>query len=154
MHGDGGGGRRLAKEIGILGRGLKDLLIVFLTGLIGGRGSRSFGNDSSHLEVLIELDREIFDCPVVKDDGEGGEAFEPPRLKFRGDGSGEEGDNIKEVEGSCGDLDGSARVTSICRVDDFVKLLSSIFRFEQVSLFEGLKDFLYTICTYNPFARF
>ena len=104
MHGDGGGGRRLAKEIGPRGRGLKDRLIVFLTGLKGGRGSRSFGNDSSHLDVLIELDLEIFDCPVVKDDDEEGEAFEPPRLKFRGDGGGEEGDRSVEVEGSCEDL--------------------------------------------------
>ena len=130
VHGDGGGGRRLAKEIGPRGRGLKDRLIVFRTGLKGGRGSRSFGNDSSHLDVLIELDLEIFDCPVVKDDDEEGEAFESPRLRFRGAAGGEEGDKSVEVEGSCEDLDESARVTSICKIDDFVNLLSSIFRFE------------------------
>ena len=58
--GDGGGGRRLANEIGFLGRGLNERLIVFLTGLVGGLGSRCFGIDSSHLEVLIEFDLAIF----------------------------------------------------------------------------------------------
>jgi hypothetical protein len=64
--GDGGGGRRLAKDIGFLGRGLKERLMVFLTGLVGGLGSRCFGMDSSHLEVLIEFDLAIFVDPVSK----------------------------------------------------------------------------------------
>ena len=38
--------------------------MVFRTGLEGGLGSRSFGIDSSHREVLMELDLEIFDDPV------------------------------------------------------------------------------------------
>ena len=61
--GDGGGGRRLAKDIGFLGLGLNDRLIVFLTGLVGGRGSKCFGIASSHLEVLIEFDLTTFDGP-------------------------------------------------------------------------------------------
>ena len=62
--GDGGGGRRLAKDIGFRGLGLSDLLIVFLTGRVGGRGSKCFGIASSHLEVRIELDLTTLDDPV------------------------------------------------------------------------------------------
>ena len=78
--GEGGGGRKLAKDIGFLGRGLRDRLIVFRTGLVGGLGSRCFGIDSSHLEVLIELDLAICDDPDSNNDPLGLE------LTFREDG--------------------------------------------------------------------
>ena len=80
--GDGGGGRRLAKEIGFLGRGLKERLMVFRTGLVGGRGSRCFGIDSSHLEVLIEFDLAIFEFDPVSND----DPFLGPGLKVRAEG--------------------------------------------------------------------
>ena len=66
--GDGGGGRRLANEIGFLGRGLNERLIVFRTGRVGGLGSRSFGIASSHLEALIEFDLATFVDPVSNKD--------------------------------------------------------------------------------------
>ena len=34
--GEGGGGRKLAKETGVLGRGLRERLMVLLGGLVGG----------------------------------------------------------------------------------------------------------------------
>ena len=66
--GDGGGGRRLAKEIGLRGLGLSDRLIVFRTGLVGGLGSKCFGIASSHLEVLIEFDRTTLDDPACRNE--------------------------------------------------------------------------------------
>ena len=66
--GDGGGGRKLANEMGFLGRGLNDRLIVFRTGRVGGLGSRSLGMASSHLEALIEFDLATFVDPVSNKD--------------------------------------------------------------------------------------
>ena len=66
--GDGGGGRKLANEMGFLGRGLNERLIVFRTGRVGGLGSRSFGIASSHLEALIEFDLATFVDPVSNKD--------------------------------------------------------------------------------------
>ena len=66
--GDGGGGRKLANEMGFLGRGLNERLIVFRTGRVGGLGSRSLGMASSHLEALIEFDLATFVDPVSNKD--------------------------------------------------------------------------------------
>jgi hypothetical protein len=66
--GEGGGGRKLANEMGFLGRGLNERLIVFRTGRVGGLGSRSFGIASSHLEALIEFDLATFVDPVSNKD--------------------------------------------------------------------------------------
>ena len=66
--GDGGGGRKLANEMGFLGRGLNERLIVFRTGRVGGLGSRSLGMASSHLEALIEFDLATFVDPVSSKD--------------------------------------------------------------------------------------